>query len=101
MNVITTGKVLADLTVLIDDVEALVKVTADQTGERVAALRERLQRKLDGGKLALAEYEKELRERGEQGKACAVNLLRQESWPRLVAAVTLGLFIGLALRRIH
>jgi len=101
MNEVTTEKLIADVTVLIDDVEALIKMTADQTGERVAALRQRMQRKLEDGKMALAEYEKELRKRGEAGKACAVSLLRQESWPRLVAAVTLGLFLGLALRRTH
>jgi len=101
MNEVTTEKLIADVSVLIDDVEALIKETADQTGERVGALRERLQRTLEAGKTALADYEKDLLERGEQGKACAIRFLRQESWPRVVAAAAVGILLGVVVRRMH
>jgi len=66
MNEISTEKLVADVKVLIADVEELIAATAGMAGDRVIELRERLERKLAQGKTALAECEKDLRERGEQ-----------------------------------
>jgi len=61
MNEITTEKLVADVKVLIADMEDLIKATAGIAGDRVIELRERLESKLAQGKAALAECEKDLR----------------------------------------
>jgi len=98
MNEISTEKLVADVKVLIADVEELIAATAGMAGDRVIELRERLERKLAQGKTALAECEKDLRERGEQAKAYALACWRDQECSRLVAAVGVGLLLGLALR---
>jgi ElaB/YqjD/DUF883 family membrane-anchored ribosome-binding protein len=57
MNETTTGKLAADFKILIDDVEELVKATADQAGERIGNLRQQLQKKVADGRRALAKRE--------------------------------------------
>lgn len=99
MNAISTEKLFADVKVLIEDVEELIKATGGQAGEQIVELRERLQRKLAEGKAALAAREKDLRQRGEQARACAIHFFCKESWARLVMAGALGLLLGLMLRR--
>lgn len=99
MNKIRTEKLVADVKVLIADVEELIAATAGMAGDQVIELRERLERKLAQGKTALAECEKDLRERGEQAKQYALACWRDEGCCRLVIALGVGLLFGLALRR--
>jgi len=99
MNEITTEKLVADVKVLIADMEDLIKATAGIAGDRVIELRERLESKLAQGKAALAECEKDLRGRGDQAKACALACWRDAGCRGLVIALGVGLLAGLALRR--
>lgn len=99
MAEITTEKLVADVKVLIADVEELIKATAGMAGDRVIEVRERLECKLAEGKAALAQCERDLRERGEQAKASALACWRDEGCPRAVIAVGVGLLVGLMLRR--
>lgn len=99
MKEFTTEKLVADVKVLIADMEELIRATAGIAGDRVIELRERLESKLAQGKAALAECEKDLRERGGQAKACALACWRDEGCCRLVIALGVGLLLGLALRR--
>ena len=99
MKEITTEKLVADVKVLISDMEDLIKATAGIAGDRVIELRERLESKLAQGKAALAECEKDLRGRGDQAKACALACWRDAGCRGLVIALAVGLLAGLALRR--
>jgi ElaB/YqjD/DUF883 family membrane-anchored ribosome-binding protein len=99
MNEITTEKLVADVKVLIADMEDLIKATAGIAGDRVIELRERLESKLAQGKAALAKCEKDLRGRGDQAKACALACWRDAGCRGLVIALGVGLLAGLALRR--
>jgi ElaB/YqjD/DUF883 family membrane-anchored ribosome-binding protein len=101
MNEISSEKLLADVALLIADTEELIKATAGQAGERIAELRQRLERKIVEGRAALLECERELRQQAEQAKACVIKFSLEESWPRLVVAAALGMLLGLAVRRIH
>jgi ElaB/YqjD/DUF883 family membrane-anchored ribosome-binding protein len=56
--------------------------------------------KVEEGKKALAQREKELREQAEPAKKRVVIFLLEESWSRLAAAACLGALLGLALRRL-
>jgi ElaB/YqjD/DUF883 family membrane-anchored ribosome-binding protein len=99
MSEVTTEKLLEDFNVLIDDAEQLMGATAGEANERIAEVRQRLALKIEGGKAALARYERELREQAEQAKSRAMAALRAESWSRLLIAAVVGLLIGAALRR--
>jgi ElaB/YqjD/DUF883 family membrane-anchored ribosome-binding protein len=68
MSEVTTGKLFDDFKVLIDDVEQLVSATASEAGERTAELRQRMSLKVEQGREALAQREKELHEQAEQAK---------------------------------
>lgn len=100
MSEVTTGKLFDDFKVLINDVEQLVRATASEGRRRVAELRQRLSLKVEEGKKALAQCEKELHEQAEQAKQRAIIFVLEESWSRLAAAACLGALLGLALRRL-
>lgn len=94
MNEATTSKLAADFKVLIDDVEELVKATASQADACVGDLRQRLEKKIEDGRKALAE-------RGTAWfpKLTAASCLRENSWTPLVIASAIGVLLGLLLRR--
>lgn len=97
MNEITTRKIAADFKLVMEDVEELIKATASQTGERIGALRERLEKKIEEGKKLLSE-------RGwvrsaEEKKAQAESRLRENPWTGVAIAAGVGAVLGWLLRR--
>lgn len=99
MNEVDRDKIIADLKVVIEDVEELIKATADQTGEQITELRQRLQRKLSDARAALAEQQRYWRERAVEQGTAAAQCLRNNPWTPLAIAIGAGLVIGLLLRR--
>ena len=99
MNEATTSKLAADFKILIDDVEELVKATADQAGERIGNLRQRLEKKIVDGRKALAEREFGWFEKAKQAKKRAEPPAPEYTWTELVIASAIGVLIGLLLRR--
>jgi ElaB/YqjD/DUF883 family membrane-anchored ribosome-binding protein len=92
-------KLASDLKVLIDDTEALLKATADQAGERVSAVRERIERSLGESKRSLSETEEYLLNRGKDAVKSADAYVRENPWTALGFAVGAGLVLGLLVRR--
>ncbi len=99
MNEVTTGKLVEDFKVLIDDVEALVKATANQAGESIGDLRQRLEKKIDDGRKALAGREIGWFQKSKEAKTQAESCLRENSWAGLAIASAIGVLLGLLLRR--
>ena len=56
-QIVTRDKLVADLKLVVNDAEELLKITAGQAGERVAAVRDKVQRGLDQAKVKLVELE--------------------------------------------
>ena len=54
----TADKLVSDLKALIGDTEALLKATANQAGEQVAAVRRRIEESLKEGKETLADAQR-------------------------------------------
>jgi ElaB/YqjD/DUF883 family membrane-anchored ribosome-binding protein len=96
MNEITTRKIAADFNLLIDDVEELIKATADQTGERIVALRQRLEKKIEDTRKSLAEQACQF---AGEAKASIESRLRQHPWSAVVVAAGIAFLLGLLLRR--
>jgi ElaB/YqjD/DUF883 family membrane-anchored ribosome-binding protein len=97
MNEGTTTKLTADFKVLIDDVEELVKATASQAGERIGDLRQRLEKKIEDGRKALAE--KTWFQKVREAKAGTESRLHENTWAGLVIAAGIGVLLGWLLRR--
>jgi ElaB/YqjD/DUF883 family membrane-anchored ribosome-binding protein len=98
MSQITKEKLFADFKVLVEDAGQLVSATAGGAGERIAQLRQHMARRVEEGKAALAQREKELREQVQQVKSGSVTFLRDEQWGRVVIFAGIGVLLGLALR---
>jgi len=97
MNEGTTTKLSADFKILMDDVEDLVKATASQAGERIGDLRQRLEKRIEDGRKALAE--KTWFQKAQEAKAGTVSRVRENTWAGLVIATGIGVLFGLLLRR--
>jgi len=94
-----TGKLAEDFKVLIDDVEELVKVTAHHAGERIGDLRQRLEKKIENGRKALAGRGIDWFEKPKQAQTAAELHPREKGWAALVIASAIGVVLGLLLRR--
>jgi len=82
---------------VIEDVEELIKATASEAGERIGALRERLEKKIEKGKKLLAENA--WLQSAEEKKAQAQSRLRENPWTGVAIAAGVGALLGWLIRR--
>jgi ElaB/YqjD/DUF883 family membrane-anchored ribosome-binding protein len=99
MNEVNKDKLLSDLKVVIADAEELLRATANQAGERVAAARKRIEESLGEGKKTLSEAEELLLDKTEEVAKAADDYVRQNPWSAVGIAAGIGLFLGLLARR--
>jgi ElaB/YqjD/DUF883 family membrane-anchored ribosome-binding protein len=99
VNEVAPQKLIADVTVLIDDVEELWKITASETGERIVALRWRLEQKIAECRKALAEEEGAWIQIVQRAMVRAGAQRWQNTWTKFAIAVGIGLVLGMLLRR--
>jgi ElaB/YqjD/DUF883 family membrane-anchored ribosome-binding protein len=95
----STEKLMGDLRTLITDAEELLKATTSQAGEKVAVARQRIEQSLLEGKNALAEAEKVFIERSKEYADIADDYIRQNPWSAVGIAASVGLILGLLIRR--
>lgn len=99
MNQVTPQKLLEDVKILIDDLEELLSVTADQANERVRDLRRRIVDTMEECKKTLAAEDKSWFQKAEQITTGAESYFRQNPWSKVVFAAGIGVVLGLLLRR--
>ncbi len=99
MEEVTKDKLFSDLKVLISDAEELLKVTANQAGERVAAARHRIGQSLEEGKKSLADAEEIVLDKTKEVTKAADVYVRKNPWNAVGIAAGAGLILGLLLRR--
>jgi ElaB/YqjD/DUF883 family membrane-anchored ribosome-binding protein len=92
-------KLASDFRALIDDVEELLRATANQTGESAKELRGRLEKKLEEGKRVLSEQQKVFLEKAEEARISTEAYVRENPWSTVGIAAGVGLVLGLLLRR--
>ena len=95
----TRDKLVSDIKVLIEDAEELLKATANQAGEKVAAVRERIEQSLHEGKRSLAETESRLFDESKEAAKAADAYVRENPWTAVGMAAGIGLVLGLLIRR--
>lgn len=96
---VTTAKLMDDLETVARDVEALLKETAAQTGEKVQEVRHRAQESLRKARTRLAEVQDDVVERTQAAAESADVYVRKNPWQSVGIAAGVGLLIGLLLSR--
>jgi ElaB/YqjD/DUF883 family membrane-anchored ribosome-binding protein len=96
---VNTQKLVADLKVVIADAEDLLRATAGQAGEKLAAARERAQASLAVARAKLGEAERMVLERSRQAAHATDEYVHDNPWTAVGIAAGVGLVIGLLIGR--
>ena len=95
----TKKKLAADLKVLIADSEELLRASAGQAGEKVAAARDRIQASIASAKVKLAEAERIATEKTKEAAKVADEYVRDNPWQAVGIAAAAGLVLGVLISR--
>jgi ElaB/YqjD/DUF883 family membrane-anchored ribosome-binding protein len=96
---ITRQQLLADLNVVLSDVDALIRATANQRGAEIAKVRAQAADTVATIKTRVADAEVALRNTGRQASKIADDYVRESPWRNLGVATGVGLLIGLLIGR--
>ena len=83
----------------ISDAEELLSATADQVGEKMAGLRERIQRRLREAKSRLADAEVLLVDKTRAAARATDDYVHESPWTAIGVAAGIGVLVGLILGR--
>ena len=98
-NEVSKDKLVQDFKLVIADAEELLKATASQAGEKVAAARERIQDRLHTAKIKLAETEEALMIRTREAARVTDEFVHDKPWYAVGIAAGVGLIVGLLIGR--
>ncbi len=96
---VSKEKLVADLKVVVADAEELLRATASQAGEKVAAARERIQASLATAKVKLGEAERALLEKAKQATRATDEYVHENPWQAVGVAAAVGLVLGILISR--
>lgn len=99
MNVVTRERLLADFRVVIADAEELLRLTANQAGDKVAEIRARAQDHLNTARIKLAEAESALVDRSKAVARATDDFVHENPWRSMGIAAGVGLIVGLLIGR--
>ena len=99
MEAVTKDKLMQDLKVVAQDVEELLKATANQTGEKIAAARARAEESLRGAQKHLFEASDEAAARAHAAADAADHYVRDNPWQAIAVAAGVAFVIGLLVGR--
>jgi ElaB/YqjD/DUF883 family membrane-anchored ribosome-binding protein len=98
-DIVTRDKFVADLKLVVNDAEELLKITAGQAGDKVAAVRDRVQRGLEQTKAKIVEMEGKAVEQGKAAAHATDAYVHENPWKAVGIAAGGGLLLGLLLAR--
>lgn len=99
MEAVTKEKLMQDLKLVAQDVEELLKATANQTGEKISAARARAEESLRGAQKHLFEASDEAAARARAAAAAADDYVRDNPWQAVAIAAGVAFIIGLLVGR--
>jgi ElaB/YqjD/DUF883 family membrane-anchored ribosome-binding protein len=90
---------MEDLRAVVADAEELLKATASQTGERIAAARAKAEESVKAVKARLAEEKAAVMARTKAAAKAADDHVRAHAWTAVGVAVLVGLVFGILVTR--
>jgi ElaB/YqjD/DUF883 family membrane-anchored ribosome-binding protein len=96
---VQSERLVADVKILVNDTEELVKATASETGEKVVELRNRVQDAVTNIKPQLAKLETVVVDKAKTTVTAAATYLHENPWAAVGVSAGIGLVIGLLIRR--
>lgn len=96
---ISKDKLMQDLQNVVTDAEELLRATASQTGERVAAARARIEENLVVAKERLAVAERMVIEKTKEAATATDEYVHDNPWQAIGVAAGVGLLVGMLISR--
>ena len=90
---------VAEVKTFAQDVEDLLKATADQTGEKIASARARAEESLRKTNAGVAEAGREIAQRSRAAASATNQYVHENPWPVVGAAVGIAFILGYLSRR--
>jgi len=98
-DIVTRDKLVADLKLVVSDAEELLKITAGQAGEKVAAVRDKVQRGLEQAKAKLVDLEGKAVEQTRAAARATDVYVHENPWRAVGIAAGVGLLFGILIGR--
>jgi ElaB/YqjD/DUF883 family membrane-anchored ribosome-binding protein len=96
---VSTDKIVADLRVVIADAEELLRATAGQAGEKVAAARAKIQDSVATAKVKLERLSDAGAERAKAAAHATDDYVRDHPWESVGVAALVGFALGALISR--
>ena len=92
-------KLIEDFKAVIQDTEDLIKATASQTGDKVAAVRARAEENLREARRKLDAIENDVIARGKAAAKATDQLVHEKPWQSVAIASAVGIMLGMLISR--
>ena len=92
-------KLAADLRVVITDAEDLLKATAAQQGEKISAVRSRVEGSLDAARSWVVELEQAAEEKAKEAAKATDVYVHENPWQAIAIAAGIGFVFGTLARK--
>ncbi len=92
-------RLVEDFKTVIQDVEDLLKATASQTGDKVAAVRARAEENLREARRELDEMGNDVMARGKAAAKATDELVHEKPWQSVAIATAVGVMLGMLVSR--
>jgi ElaB/YqjD/DUF883 family membrane-anchored ribosome-binding protein len=99
MAQVTKDKLVADFKLVVADAEELLRLTANQAGDKVSEIRTRAQDHLVSAKAKLADAEAALRDNARAMARATDDYVRDNPWQSVGIAAGFGFLLGLIIGR--
>lgn len=96
---VSKDKLVEDLRAVVADAEELMKATANQTGERIAAARAKAGESLQAAKARLEDAQAAVVERTKVAARATDDYVHEKPWQAIGAAAVVGLILGALISR--
>jgi ElaB/YqjD/DUF883 family membrane-anchored ribosome-binding protein len=98
-DIVTRDKLVADLKLVVSDTEELLKLTAGQAGEKLAAVRDKVQKGLEQAKVKLVVLEGKAVEQTKAAARATDTYVHDNPWKSVGIAAGVGFLLGLLIGR--
>jgi ElaB/YqjD/DUF883 family membrane-anchored ribosome-binding protein len=96
---VTREKLVSDLRIVIGDAEELLKATAQNAGETVAAARAKVQASMNGAKKRLADVSDATLDSAKVAARATDEFVREHPWQAVGIGAAVGVILGMLISR--